>query len=480
MSNSIKRNFFFSSILTTANYIFPLLTYPYVSRVLGANGIGICNFVDSIVTYFLMFSMMGITILGIREIAINKKTKEKLSEVFSNLFILNTISTIIVFIAYVLFCLFVSEMREYTSLAILGGFKIIFNYLLIEWFYKGLEDFKYITLRTLCIKCLYVLSVFLLVRDKNDYGIYYALSVFMIVFNAIINVKHCGKYISFSFKNLNIKPYIKPYLILGVDLLCAAMYTTFNTAYLGFVSNTVEVGYYTTATKLYYICISLFSAFTGVMTPRMTSLYAEGKNDEYREKLYKSTKLLFAFSIPIVLFTLINTSDIIYIIAGDGFSGAITPMRIVMPLMIILGYKQIIILQGFLPMGKNKIILGNSAIGAIVGLILNIAIVPFYHSTGSAIVWLVAEISGGILSFYFINQYIGLRFPFRDFIKEILWYMPLAIALIFLIHNTESIVVRTSFSILLLIIYFLVKNLYFSPNTEVCNILNSIKRRIHV
>ena len=86
MSSGIKRNFFFSSILTTANYVFPLLTYPYVSRVLGANGIGICNFVDSIVTYFLMFSMMGITILGIRETAINKKQTEKLSEVFSNLY----------------------------------------------------------------------------------------------------------------------------------------------------------------------------------------------------------------------------------------------------------------------------------------------------------------------------------------------------------------------------------------------------------
>ncbi|WP_444326068.1 oligosaccharide flippase family protein, partial [Paraprevotella clara] len=193
MSSGIKRNFFFSSILTTANYVFPLLTYPYVSRVLGANGIGICNFVDSIVTYFLMFSMMGITILGIRETAINKKQTEKLSEVFSNLFVLNTIFTIIVFIAYVLFCVFVSEMQEYKSLAILGGFKIIFNYLLIEWFYKGLEEFRYITLRTLCVKCLYVFSVFLFVRDKEDYGIYYALSVFMIVFNAVINVKHCGK-----------------------------------------------------------------------------------------------------------------------------------------------------------------------------------------------------------------------------------------------------------------------------------------------
>lgn len=480
MSSGIKRNFFFSSILTTANYVFPLLTYPYVSRVLGANGIGICNFVDSIVTYFLMFSMMGITILGIRETAINKKQTEKLSEVFSNLFVLNTIFTIIVFIAYVLFCVFVSEMQEYKSLAILGGFKIIFNYLLIEWFYKGLEEFRYITLRTLCVKCLYVFSVFLFVRDKEDYGIYYALSVFMIVFNAVINVKHCGKYVSFSFKNLNIVPYIKPYLILGADLICGAMYTTFNTAYLGFVSNTVEVGYYTTATKLYFICISLFSAFTGVMMPRMTSLYAEGNMDEYRDKLYKSTKLLFTFSVPLVLFVVIDASDIIYIIAGDGFSGAITPMRIIMPLMIVLGYKQIIILQGLLPIGKNKMILGNSAIGAIVGLILNIAIVPFLHATGSAIVWLLTEISGGVLSSYFISRCIGLRFPFGGFIREILWYMPLALALIFLLLNGGNMVVRMSLSVLLLIIYFLIKNLYFSKNTEVCNILISIKKRIHV
>ena len=129
---SIKTNFLYSSILTSANYIFPLITYPYVSRVLGVTNIGICNFVDSIINYFVLFSMMGVTIAGIREVARNKGDKEELNRVFSALFWLNTITTTIALFMLVGITLFVDQLRGHWQLMLIGALKLVMSYLLIE------------------------------------------------------------------------------------------------------------------------------------------------------------------------------------------------------------------------------------------------------------------------------------------------------------------------------------------------------------
>ena len=187
---SLKKNVLYSSILTAANYIFPLITYPYVSRVLGVDNIGLCNFVDGIINYFLLFATMGIGIIGIREISSSKNDHSKLNKTFSSLFLLNTISTSIV-LAFLIASIFVvPQLNEHKDLMFIGVLKLVFNYLLIEWFYKGLEDFKYITNRTIVVKCMYVVAVFLFVRNKDDYAVYYFIMTMMIVVNAVINILH--------------------------------------------------------------------------------------------------------------------------------------------------------------------------------------------------------------------------------------------------------------------------------------------------
>ena len=151
---SVKKNFIYSSIITLSNYIFPLLTFPYVSRVLGVSNIGICNFVDSIIHYFIYISMMGITAVGIREIASNKDDNAKLSKTFTSLALINCVTTLIAAIALVICIHTVPKFHEYKELLYVGVLKLVGNALLIDWLYKGLEDFKYITKRTLLVKTL--------------------------------------------------------------------------------------------------------------------------------------------------------------------------------------------------------------------------------------------------------------------------------------------------------------------------------------
>lgn len=389
---SLKKNIFYSGILTTANYIFPLITYPYVSRVLGVANIGACNFVDSIINYFLILSALGIGTVGIREIAKSKGDKTNLQKSFSQLFTINTISTTIALVVLLVAMHTVPKLQENYELMWIGVLKLVFNYLLIEWFFKGLEDFKYVTNRTILVRCFYVLSVFLLVKKADDVSIYYFLTSITIAINAIINLIYARRFIQFRFCFISLNNYLISIIVLGVYSILTSMYTTFNVAYLGFVSTDIQVGYYTTSTKIHTIILMAFTAVTSVLMPRISSILSDKRYDEYKRLIKKSLNILLTFAIPCVLLIEIFAPQIIKIIAGSGYEGAILPLRIIAPLVLIIGVEQILITQSLMPMGKDKAVLINSILGAIVGLVANVILVPHLAAIGSAIVWTISEL----------------------------------------------------------------------------------------
>lgn len=426
----LKKNIFYSTVLTTSNYIFPLIVYPYVSRVLGVTNIGICNFIDNIINYFILFSMMGINIMGNRQIASDRANGVSINNSFSNLLTLNGITTF-----FALFCLIgatltIPDLKENQDLMWFGAIKLISNFFLIEWFYKGMENFRYITIRSIFVKCIYVIAIFIFVRNSEDYPIYYLLTVLIIAINAIINSFYSKKFVSFSLKHINLRAIWKPFVLLGIYMLVTNLCTTFNVIYLGFSTNDTQVGYYTTATKLYSICLALFTGVTSVMLPRMSNLIASSKHDEFKKLLEKTSSLLFALSIPVIILTVIFAPQIILLISGPGYEGAITPMRIVMPLMLIIGYEQITVIQGLMPLKADKVIMVNSAIGAIVSITLNILLIRSLMSVGSSITWLCSETTILILSQIAITKLIKLDFPFTSLLKNILFNIPLAFILL--------------------------------------------------
>ena len=219
MATSLKINVIYSSILTTANYIFPLLTYPYVSRVLGVTNIGTVNFIDGIIRYFLLFAMMGINIVGIREIAVCRNNPEKLRTTFNSLFVLNGIFTLLSLSVLIICWFALPQLKAQPELMTYGAIWLSLSFLTIEWFYKGMEDFRYVTTRTVTVKTLYVIAVFIFVRHACQYATYFLLGVLMIVVNAVINLIHVRKYTYISFRNLEIKQYLKPVLRMGVYML---------------------------------------------------------------------------------------------------------------------------------------------------------------------------------------------------------------------------------------------------------------------
>lgn len=390
--SSIKKNFAYKSALTISTYIMNFITFPYVSRVLGVDKIGLVSFVDNAVNYFLLFATMGVAILGVREIATVKEDRNKCNCVYSNILGMNILFTIITLIIYFAFIIFVADFNRYKELFYVGGAKILFTAFLVEWYFTGVENFRYITIRSLLIKLLYVIAVFFLIRTEDDYTLYFVLTVLVVVINAVINMVYIHKFVNLIKHELFSKKYIKQNLSLGIYSIMTSMYLTFNVMFLGFCSTNTEVGYYTTAFKLYSVILGFFTAFTNVMLPRMSSLLAEGEKERFQNLIDKSFEAMCTFSIPLILCSIIMAPQIIYILSGPGYEGAITPMRIIMPAVLFVGIAQVFALQILLPMKKDKVLFTASILGAFVSLLINIFAVPSMQSIGSAIVLVSAEI----------------------------------------------------------------------------------------
>ncbi len=474
---SIKKNFFWSTLLTVAGYLFPLVTFPYVTRVLGVEGLGQYQFAYSTVEYFSIIAMLGMGTVGIREIAKVKGNRREMSKVFSSLICLNLLTTLVAILALFVLTLVIPSFIAHNKMLYIGLARILCGTLLIEWFFKGLEDFRFITIRAIAVRFIFVLAVFVFVRDENDYIIYFLLTSLTVAVNAVINILYSRKYVDFSFKGISIRSFTKPVIILGIYQILTAMYTSFNVIYLGAQCGDIEVGYYSTATKLYILIMSVFTSFTGVMLPRMSSYVANGKDVEFKTMTSKSLDFLLLFTMPLIVISEVFAPQIIRLIAGAGYEGAIIPMRMVMPLMLIIGYEQIIIIQMLMPLSKDNAILTNSIVGAIVGIILNLTLVHIFASKGSAIVWIGSELAVMISAQCFVTKYTGYIFPYKKIISSVICYMPLFLFCFFLSKTSTNWIVAMIVGIVVVALCSFFIELYILKNELLRGNFHMIKSR---
>ncbi len=461
----LKKNILYSGFLTTSLYVFQFITYPYVARVLGVTNIGICNYVQSIVQYFSLFSMLGISVLGVREIAKCNGNKEKLNQTFSKLFTLNASFTALVLILYLGTIEIVPQFSPYRHLLYIGATQLLFGTFAVEWLFRGIEDFRYITLRTLLVRIVYVVSVFLFVRDADDYVSYFVIYSGMIIANGIINWSYGTRFVKFSFQPITgIRQYVRPMIFLGSQLILTSLYTTFNIVYLGITCGDTQVGYYTTATKIENIILALYSSFTLVMMPRISALMESDNIDCVKRMITQSFNLLFAFVFPCIIFAEFYAEELVYLVAGLGYEGAVFPMRLVMPLMLVVGLEQILIVQILMPARADKQVFINSIIGASCSILLNLLIVSKLQSIGSALVWFSSEFAVMLTAFYFVKRRYGNLYLTKNLIKHFVAFIPLLAAYYCVSLSNYSLWIKFAEGAILtllyshLILFYVIKN----------------------
>lgn len=471
---SVKKNFFYNSILLVSQYIIPMIIFPYISRVFGVEKLGLINWVESMVNYFILFSMLGLTVTGVRETARCRNNQSELNAVFSELLLIHIIFTGILLILYFFLILTCSKFSDNQVLFYVGISKIVFNVFLIEWYFRGTENFKFITIRSVFVKFLYVIAIFLFVKNKENYVIYFILTCSVTIINAIINLWYAKKTVSFTLKNINLKRHYSAFFTVGLYVILTSMYTTFNIVFLGLVSTAKAVGYYTTALKLYTIILGLFSALNSVLIPRLSSLIATNDLEVFDRMIEKSLVFVVTLCFPIIVCGIVLAPQIIYLISGSGFEDAIICFRIILPLIAIVGFAQVFANQILMTIKKDKELAYNSIIGAIVGIILNITLVPSFSQIGTTLTVFLSETCITISLYLLCKKYINLRLPLSSIFKNLmasLLYMVICGGVSF---SFEKPIVILAISSFLAIIYFVISQKYFIKNGIVIEQMNKM------
>lgn len=473
---SIKKNFLYNAILTVSGYIFPLLTFPYVTRVLGAENIGIVNFALSVVDYFVLFSTLGMSIVGLREIA-QSNDELKRNNVFNKLVSIHILLSLIALVIYIICVCIVPQLYEQKVLFMVGGTKIILNVFLIEWLFRGLQDFRYVTLRTIATRLLYVAAIFIFVRERNDYVSYFIVTIAQVLLNACINWKYANRYVHFHFTLKGSGAYVMPLISWGTSTVLLSFYTTFNVMYLGFISGALAVGYYTTATKLYTIILSILQAYNGVFIPYLNSLYSQGEIEKFKQTIGKSFNIVSTLSIPMVAVSYVLAPEIIDLIAGKEFVHSVLPFRIVLFQVLIIGISQITNSQILLSLRKDKEILISTIAGTATSVIILLLFVGKFAEVAAACAVTISHVVEFSFLLFYAKKNLDFKFPIIEFFKTCILSIPM-IVLCILVKNE----ITNTFLILMLcgifcIIYYIPILYFVKKDTMVVNYINKMLRK---
>lgn len=476
-TKSLKQNAALNVTRTLMSLIFPLVTFPYVSRVLGPGGTGKVHYAQSIVSYFSMIAMLGINTYGLREAAKIRDNKDKLSKFYKEIMAINLSSTVFAYILFFAALVLFKNLSEYKNLLLVTSASILFTTLGVEWLYGAVEDYTYITIRSIAFQFIGVVLLFVLVKDSGDVLQYASLSVITNVGSNILNFFHCKKYI-YVFKkySLEIKKHLKPIFILFGTTVAISIYTVLDTTMLGTICGDEQVGLYNAATKINKIVMTLIVSVGTVVTPRASNIIETDK--VYFENLLKKTCNFFLIlSIPCTAGLCFLAKPIILLFCGEQFSSAVSTMQIMTPIVIIISFGCFFTNLIFTPIRKDKFSLFSVLAGALVNFTLNSILIPKFYVFGAGIATVVAEFVVTSTKFFLAKKLsINMKALFKNFYQ----YLIAVIAMIFVLFVISflkiNIVANLVLSILLGIFSYTAILLLFR-NEYMLNFIALVKRR---
>ena len=403
---SVKFNFIMNFILTASSILFPLITFPYVSRILLPVGNGKVAFALSVVTYFAMFASLGIPTYGIRACAKVRDDREELSKVTQELMIINGIVTAFVMVLLGIAIAVVPKFQEERELLIIASVTIIFNFIGVLWFYSALEQYEYITTRTIIFKLLALILMFVFVREMEDYKVYCAITVIAGGGSNVLNFLNLRKYISFrKVGTYEFHRHMKPILVFFAMSAAISVYTNLDVVMLGFMTSDIEVGYYNAAIKVKVLLISLITSLGTVLLPRLSYYLETGNEEKFREMIEKAFNFVWIFGTSVMVYFILFAEESILFLAGSEFLGAVTPMIWLMPTVLLVGLSNVSGIQMLTPMGLEKRVLISILWGAGLDLVLNLVLISQMGATGAAIATLVAELAVFVVQIYYLRDY---------------------------------------------------------------------------
>lgn len=476
MKKSITKNYMYNLIYQILILALPLITTPYVSRVLGAENIGIYSYTVSISTYFILFGSLGISLYGQREIAYLQDKKELYSKTFWEVVILRFITmSIAMLIFYITFVSF-GQYKMYYAILLL---ELVANCLDISWFFGGLEEFKKTVSRNIVVKIISIICIFTFVKSANDLKLYFWIYVLSVLVGNLSLWLYLPKYLQkVHIKELNILKHLKSTIALFIPQIAIQIYTVLDKVMIGsIILDKSEVGYYEQSQKIVKMLVTIVTSLGVVMAPRMANTFINGDSEKMKQYMKKSFNFVFLLSFPMV-FGLISVSErFVPMFFGDGYEKVIILMNVISPIIIAIGLSGVIGTQYLLPTKKQKEFTISVTIGAITNFLINLLLIGKYGGVGASIGTVIAEICVTIAQFVLIRKELVIKDIFKlsiqYFLSAVVMFVVCNIIGNFISNNLYCIITQVCVGVLVYISCLLI-----FKNEFVYSILNKIKQKL--
>ena len=401
--SSVKRNFGYNIIYQILIIIIPLVTMPYLSRILEPSGLGEYSYSFSVADYFALVAMLGIRNYGNRAIASCADDKKKISNEFWSIYIVQLISSLIVLVAYILYVSFVaSRSVDVARVAVIYEIATVFD---ISWFFFGLEKFKITVTRSIIVKLISTVLIFVLVKSRDDVWLYMVIMTASVLISNIILWRYIGNYVDrVHVSRQKVLSHIKPILILFIPAIAISLYHVMDKIMLGILSNMEQVGFYENSEKIITLPYSIITALGTVMLPRMSNLIAKGEIEEGKKYIANTMEFVFFLGSALTFGIASISPHLVPVFLGTHFSPCINLLVMLSPLVIIKAWANVIRTQYLLPTKKDRQYVESVIIGAIVNLIVNYILIPKIGAAGAVIGTLVAEFSVGAYQTFSVRK----------------------------------------------------------------------------
>ena len=409
MKNSVKKNYIYNLVYQILVIFLPLITAPYISRVLGAENIGIYSYTTSIVSYFILLGSLGIALYGQREIAYYQSENKKYTQRFLEIFILKaitlSISTIIFYFS------FVYRANEYNIYYMVLVIEIIGNIFDISWFFQGLEEFKKTVMRNIIIKILCLISIFVFVKTEQDLIKYFFINVISIFLGNLSLWLYLPKYlVRVKIKDINILKHLKPILILFIPEIAIQIYTLLDKTMIGAIyADKSEVGFYEQSQKIIKLLLTVVTSLGTVLLPRIANYFANNKKEEVYAYLNKSFNYVYILAFPMIFGIIAVSKDFVPIFFGQGYDKVVILMSIISPILLFIGMSNVIGRQYLLPTKRQKEYTISVVVGAVINFIANSCLIWKLGAIGASIGTVIAEFSVTLVQMIFVRKEFNIK-----------------------------------------------------------------------
>ncbi|MFT8638484.1 flippase [Bifidobacterium sp.] len=402
---SVKFNVVMNMILTSSSFIFPLITVPYASRVLGTSGVGAVAFAQSIINYCSLFAVMGISVYGVRECAKIRDDRQKLSKTVQELLIILFCTTSIIYFIFLVALFTVPSFTSQKQLMLIFSFGIWLISFGVDWFYQAIEQYGYITVRNIAFKFLSLLLMFILVHKQSDYRMYGLITVVASYGSNILNILRLRNYISFKKSGKwEFKKHFRPMLNFTVSNISSGLYSQIDIVMLGLIGTTSMVGIYQLAFKIKNVLGTAIGSVASVMLPRLSYFKKVGKGSEFNLLLAKNFSFIFATGCSLMSICIICSKEIVLLMGGSQFLDSAFPLIVISPVLIFSPFN-LLLTQYMVAQGKEKICARVDSMTLILSLLLSFVLIHEFKVIGAAFSIVVAEFGSMIVRIFLARDF---------------------------------------------------------------------------